>query len=296
MPEPTRFAFVVGTGRCGSTLVQEILARHRSVGFLSNLEDRTTLPLVPASLQSYLYRRLPPSSQQKGRLRFAPSEGYRVLERTVSPILATPCRDLLATDATPWSTQRTQAFFQSRATRAGCPLFLHKFTGWPRAGFLGAALPDSRFVHVVRDGRAVANSWLQMRWWLGYRGPERWQYGQLPEPYYQQWQDSGRSFVALAGIGWEMLTDAFEEARSAAKPGTWLDVRYEDIVAEPALQFRAIADFLELEWDGDFAAQLARYRINLEPTVSYRQDLSPEHVEMLTSLLAEHLARWGYCA
>jgi hypothetical protein len=36
--------FVIGTGRCGSTLVQEVLARHPEVGFVSNLEDK--LPLL----------------------------------------------------------------------------------------------------------------------------------------------------------------------------------------------------------------------------------------------------------
>ena len=33
-------AFVIGTGRCGSTLVYEVLARHPGVGFVSNLEDK----------------------------------------------------------------------------------------------------------------------------------------------------------------------------------------------------------------------------------------------------------------
>jgi hypothetical protein len=32
--------FVIGTGRCGSTLIQEVLARHPQVGFVSNLEDK----------------------------------------------------------------------------------------------------------------------------------------------------------------------------------------------------------------------------------------------------------------
>jgi nucleoside-diphosphate-sugar epimerase len=34
------YAFVLGTGRCGSTLIHELLARHEGVGFLSNLDDR----------------------------------------------------------------------------------------------------------------------------------------------------------------------------------------------------------------------------------------------------------------
>ena len=37
------FAFVLGSGRCGSTLAHDVLARHPDVGFVSNVDDR----LVP---------------------------------------------------------------------------------------------------------------------------------------------------------------------------------------------------------------------------------------------------------
>src|SRR5690349_1029890 len=33
------YLFIVGTGRCGSTLVQELIARHRQVGFISNVDS-----------------------------------------------------------------------------------------------------------------------------------------------------------------------------------------------------------------------------------------------------------------
>ena len=32
-------AVVAGTGRCGSTLVQEMLCRHPAIGFVSGLDD-----------------------------------------------------------------------------------------------------------------------------------------------------------------------------------------------------------------------------------------------------------------
>ena len=65
-------------------------------------------------------------------------------------------------------------------------------TGWPRAGFLHAVFPDARYVNVIRDGRAVANSWLQMDWWLGYRGPEHWHFGPLSDEHREVWERSGR--------------------------------------------------------------------------------------------------------
>src|SRR5262245_34783722 len=150
-------AFVLGTGRCGSTLVHEILARHPDVGFVSNLEDRLPLRPLPTRFTNDLYRRVPDSFTVKGRLRFAPSEAYHALDREVSPMISAPVRDLLAEDVTPWVERRFRAFFLRRAEIQRRPLFLHKFTGWPRAGFVRRIFPEARFIHVVRDGRAVAN-------------------------------------------------------------------------------------------------------------------------------------------
>ena len=167
--ESSAFVFVLGTGRCGSSLLHEIVAQHEDVGFISNLDDRLPLPPAVGRWNGPLYRRVPLSMTEKGRLRFAPSEGYRVLSRQVSPVIATPVRDLLASDASPWLAARFARFFETRAAAQNRDVFLHKFTGWPRARFIDAALPETRFIHVIRDGRAVASSLLQMPWWRGYR-------------------------------------------------------------------------------------------------------------------------------
>ena len=101
------------------------------------------------------------------------------MDRELSPILSRPWRDLTAADVTPWLAARTRAFFQVRADVQRRPVFLHKFTGWPRARFVEEALPGSRFVRVIRDGRSVVNSWLQTPWWRGPEGPSQWQWGAL---------------------------------------------------------------------------------------------------------------------
>lgn len=288
------YTFVLGTGRCGSTLVHEVLARHPEVGFLSNLEDRAPLPASAGRWNSTLYRRLPPSVTQKGRLRYAPSEGYRALDRAVSPLLSSPTRDLVAADATPWLQQRLRRFFDERAAAQGRPAFLHKLTGWPRAGLLAEVFPGARFVHVVRDGRAVANSWLQMPWWEGHRGPEGWHFGPLPPAYGAEWEGSGRDFTLLAGLAWKVLIDAFEEARAGVRSDRWLDVRFEDVVAEPAATFVRIADFAGLAPDPRFDGGVARHPFSTGRTAAFRRDLAPAQVDALSRSLAGHLRRWGY--
>lgn len=286
--------FVLGTGRCGSTLVEEVICRHPDVGFVSNLEDRFALPSAAGRWNGLLYRRLPAGVTQKGRLRYAPSEAYRALDREVSPVISSPFRDLVDSDATPWLTPRFRDFFITRARVQGAGTFLHKFTGWPRAGFIAQAFPQARFVHVVRDGRAVANSWLQMSWWHGYAGPDHWQWGALPPELAAEWEDSGRSFVVLAGMLWRMLVEAHDEARDRLPANSWLDVRYEDITSDPRAALTKVLDFCELGWSDEFERGFARYRFDVSRTDAFRRDLGEPDVENLGRVLRAPLSAHGY--
>jgi Sulfotransferase family len=289
------FVFVVSNGRSGSTLVHELLARHRDVGFVSNLEDR--IPGLPASAGRYnneLYRRVPVWLTRKGRLRYAPSEAWGALSREVSPMFASPVRDLVAADAMPWLAERLRRFFVERARAQRKPVFLHKFTGWPRTGILSAVFPDARFIHVVRDGRAVAASDVRTPWWRGYEGPKGLGCGPLPPAYQAEWEASGRSFPLLAGLSWKVAMDAFAAAREKVAADRWLDMRFEDLVADPASRFQELLGFMGLAPDTSFRAALARTTFRTDRPAAFRRQLSPGDIALLEASLADHLRAWGY--
>jgi sulfotransferase family protein len=298
--------FVIGTGRCGSTLIHEVLARHPAVGFVSNLDAKLPMLDLSGRWNNVLLRRAAPRDPrlgpfrdrphllERGRLRVAPSEGWQVLERQVSPILTEPHRDLVAGDATPRLAARLRWFFERRMAAQGRPVFLHHVTGWPRAGLLNAVFPQARFIHVVRDGRAVANSWLQTSWWTGYQGPANWYLGPLPEPYAKEWETSGPSFVLLAGLGWKLLLDAFEAARAAVPGSQWLEVRYEDLLADPRGQIAAMLDFLGLQWTTGFEAGFSRFVFETRRREAFRRDLDADSLALLERSLAGHLRAYGY--
>jgi Sulfotransferase family len=278
------FVFVIGTGRCGSTLVQELLCRHPEVGFLSNVEDRA--PFLPASagrFNSELYRRLPPSLTRKGRLRYAPSEGYRVLARSVSPMVTDSFRDLVAADAMPWVADRFRDFFSERARAQRKPVFLHKYTGWPRTGFVREVFPEARFINVTRDGRAVVASALRTNWWKGHMGPQAWQWGPLPSAYAADWEASGYSFPVLA-------------ARDLVPGDRWLDVRFEDVLADPDARFKEMLAFMGLEEHPALHAALARIALSADRQRAYRRQLDPASLALVERSLAGHLSAWGYDA
>lgn len=299
-------AFVLGTGRCGSTLMTELVARHPDVGFISNVDDKFELLNLKGRWNNALFNRsnerdpaLRPFKDrrravERGRLRVAPSEGWDALERQISSIFPKPCRDLTAQDAMPWLQARIADFFDSRMSAQGKPAFVHHVTGWPRSGLLRSVYPEARFVHVVRDGRAVANSWLQMGWWDGYRGPDNWYLGPLSQADKALWEEADRSFVVLAGLGWRILLDAIEEARTQVPADQWLDVRLEDVMEDPRGKTREILDFLGLEWTPRYESGFRRHTFQASRGVAWRRDLSREQVLLLERTIAKPLATYGY--
>jgi Sulfotransferase family len=292
-PGPVTFVFLLGTGRCGSSLVQELLSHHPEVGFLSNFDDRFGSTAI-SRWNANVYRQVPLAFTKKGRARFAPSEGYRILDREVSPAISTPMRDLVAADATPWLGGRFRRFFEERAARQGRPVFLHKFTGWPRAGFIDAALPAPRFVHVIRDGRAVANSLVQVPWWRGFGGPQAWGLGPLPEDLREEWEASGRSFPVLAALEWKLLMEAFDEASQAIPADRWFQLRYEDLVEDPRGSTQGLLAFMGLSWTDSFEHAFRRYGFRADRRDAFRRDLRPDDVRAIESTISVELRRLGY--
>ena len=308
-----RFVFMIGTGRCGSSILARVLASHPDVGFISQIDWRLERfsRLLPS--QSALFRGLGRPIEgrvvetRKRRVRGSvsraasalragagPWEAYRSLIKEVSPMIAFPCRDLVAEDAAPWVRARFGRFFRERAHAERKPVFLHKFTGWPRARFINAVFPTAKFVHVIRDGRAVANSLLQVGWWHGYRGPPEWTFGPLRPDYAEEWEGSNRSFSMLAALEWKTLMDAFELSEKEIPSDRWLNVRYEDFVNTPRETVSQILGFAGLSWTEAFERQFVTWNIREDRKAAYLDDLSSTDVKRLTQSLHNHLRRWGY--
>ena len=310
MTDEQRFAFMIGTGRCGSTIVGQVVAMHPDVGFIANVDDRFAGLNRKGRLNNRIYRSLPAPLQKQGGRRggasrgrlasgvrsvaMTPSEGYRLLDRHVSPMLSEPVRDLVADDASAWLSRRLRAFFEARAAAQGRPLFLHKFTGWPRAGLMHAVFPEARFIHVVRDGRDVASSLVQQPWWHGFRGPGAWGFGPLSSEDEATWLESGRSFAVLAGLEWKILMEAFAAAERAVPAGAWLELRYEDVVERPREQVERLLAHLGLEWTDGFERAFAGLEFTRARSGAYREELPARDADLLDRVLAPALRAHGY--
>ena len=166
-------------------------------------------------------------------------------------------------------------------------------TGWPRVGFLNEIFPEAIFIHLIRDGRAVANSFMNVGFWDGWQGPRQWRCGQLPPHYQAEWEEYGRSFVALAGIHWKILVDAFEKACAAVAPDRWWTMRYEDFCAAPREVLKDLCEYLELEWSQRLDKAIGSTELKSRNN-KWRDDLSPQQQAVLEQVLDSHLRKYGY--
>lgn len=284
-----RPVFVVGSGRSGSSFLVQVLARHPDVAFLTGLSDRYP--------RRHRYNRMAlrgldvPGIRRLVSRRYGIEEAYDFWDAH-APGFSEPTRDLVAADVTP----RTKASLR-RAVAAnlvpGRRRFLAKVTGWGRIGFLDEVFPDAGFVHLVRDGRDVANSLLQVDFWQGWRGPQNWRFGELPPNLRKLWERHDRSFVALAGICWRLLVDSVEDARRDLPSERFLEIRYEDFVERPRPVLTQVLEACGLEASGRFFAAFDPDEVR-DASGKHRRDLTPRQQEILEAVTREPRERYGY--
>jgi hypothetical protein len=280
---------IVGTGRCGSTIFHRLLARHPQDMWLSVFSDR--YPTNPAvnrwvvtALGNPLFHRLFGGKIQPGECyRFWDAHAYG---------FSTPCRDLVKEDVTPRMKKQVRSAMESLLTSSRNRMLL-KIAGWSRLGFLKEIFEDAKFIHIVRDGRAVASSVLHVDSWRGWRGPQGWGAGMLSPEDQAAWDGTNRSFVALAGIQWQLRTRAMEAARQKIDPKDFFEVKYETFCDQPIETYRQVLEFAELPQSAVFEKRIKEASIKSTST-RWRDDLTAEQQAVLEYLLREDLQRYGY--
>lgn len=289
MTKITKPIIIVGTGRCGSTVFHRLLAKHPQVMWLSGFCDR--YPTRPAwNRRAVLAMRRPLLRRVLGG-RIQPGECYLFWDQHAYGFSA-PCRDLVRSDVTARVKKQVRAAMETMLTPT-CSRLLLKITGWPRLGFLKEIFEDAKFIHIVRDGRAVANSLLHVDFWRGWQGPQGWRAGLLSPEDQATWEGYDRSFTALAGLEWRIQMRALEAARRALEPMPFLEVRYEAFCQQPLETCRRVLEFAELPWPTEFERQVEAASIR-DMTNRWRDDLTAGQQALLDDLLRDDLPRYGY--
>lgn len=278
--------FITGCGRSGTTLTYELLARHPDVGWFSNYTDRFHwMPQLAVLSRCYpLVRMNKPGS--RGILK--PSEGYRLWKSCSPRSPAEEHRRLTEEDATSDERRRIQRLAFVHLRYQGRSRFLHKNTRLAhRLRHLNALFDDAYVIHVVRDPRAAVSSLLKVAFWPGLR--LWWRDNQTPA----QLMSSGLAQEILAAELWREEVQCLTEDASCLLPNHYLEVRYEQLVADPAGVVADMLAFAGLRCDQKFLAAVNSFDIR-DTSGNYGRYLSVEQIAQVEMTVGSVAHKLGY--
>ena len=158
----------------------------------------------------------------------------------------------------------------------------HSPTNIKNAKTLLGLFPDSKFIHIIRDGRGVSASIIPLDW--------------------------GPNTVYKTARSWKSRVSLYLSLESSLKKDQILRVRYEDLIQAPETTLRDICSFLDLEYQPQMVEgsgfKVPRYQdkqhslIGKEPDKkrinAWENSLTPRQIEIFESVAGELLISLGY--
>jgi hypothetical protein len=192
-----------------------------------------------------------------------------------------------------------------------------------RIEFVRRIFPEGPVIHIVRDGRDAACS-IRKRWkspldlkyilenkafplneipffvqrqvvflWqrmVGLEGRVKW-WG----PKFDDSEElvNRHSLIEICGIQWKRCTEAAIAGLEKLEPGTFMQVKYEDVVSDPVKIMDQIRKFLDLPVSDNFLGKCSDY-VNSSSVGSWRIHLTSDELALLMRHIQDTLARLDY--
>ncbi len=260
--------FVVGSARSGTTLVRLMLNAHSEIAVPP--ESRFVVELYrtgETSVEDFLFR-------------LARHPRFQTWELPIDAVQAqfggratAPYHELIEAVYRAYAAARNKMLWGDKTPRYVLDIDL-------LAGLFG----DSRFIHVVRDGRNVALSYADM-------------------PF-------GPKTVAGAADRWQTRVQAGREAGSSLPPARYTELFYERLVAAPEQELRKLCTFIGVSFEpgmleygtlsrNEVQTRAERYNphVTEKPTAgvrSWEQQMPPLQVAVFEAIAGGLLQELGY--
>lgn len=295
--------FIVGCHRSGTTVLYEALAKHPDLVYFTNASN--LLPKFPILSNIFCGLLGLDDAVQERFLQdgititpFTPNEGIRIWERYASE-QADYCLD--ETYDNPQMKNYLKLTIRKHLKHFHGKRFINKNPdNSVRIRYLNELFPDAYFINIIRDGRAVCSSLLKARDLAeNFFGPNhRHSTSGIKTNNWQEikqvWDSNP---VAGSGMLWQAVIETIERDRDSISKTRYMELRYEDFVAQPLKYLRQMVNFCQLPWEPSTESLLEKTasKITLnERNNAWRRRLSSDELNCLMNIIGTTMVQYGY--
>jgi hypothetical protein len=244
--------FVVGTGRCGSTIVDSILAMHPQLSWMPSWVDTSGGYPVFAVVNRLWGRRFM-DRYRESRFFPTPVEPYEVFERICQHFP----REDVSEDVIAEAREKLVPVIDAIVRFHGNPRYLAKVVGRPvKVEMFATLFPNARFVHVTRGLKPTLSSLLKVHFFTGWGMIEDWKWDDIPADQIEFYRSRGESEVVGIAIRLRLNRVEIDRQLALVPPDLQIEVGYKDFVANPIEHLGRIADFAALSMESGFVERV----------------------------------------
>lgn len=244
--------FLVGTPRCGSTIIYSLLGMHPDLAFIPSWVD--FLPGFPVLAAANRLWDLPGMDRHR-ETRFFPKpvEPTKVFARLLTHYSLETLDDEVVEHARApllLVIDKIQRFH-------GKPRFLTKMTNRPvKIELLARLFPDAFFIYITRRLKPTVCSFMQVDFYHTTGPLDQWPWDVIPHAYLDYYESCGRSEEVSAAIKLKLNRSQIERQLGRIDSSRWMELRYAEFVQAPIEYLGEVAKFTYLRSDDTFVRRL----------------------------------------
>ncbi|MEH6528652.1 MAG: sulfotransferase [Porticoccus sp.] len=291
---------LLGAGRSGTTLLYKLLSAHPNIAYLSNYQNRW--PAWPVTALTHRVLNIFPHLMASAWFMGGGGAYFNEGRNWLQSIVPTPAEaeSVYRTSGLPLtpdpefhaSSELVRAinsnFEKIRRISGGEVVVTKRTANNRRIPALNKIFPNAKYIHLVRDGRAVAYSLPRVDWWDDHI---LYWCGKSPKEMVAE----GAAPLFLAARNWVEEMKSLQTGLQLIETPNLLEVRYEMLLKKPFEEIQRMVEFIGLESSLPNKYFKLVDSLQLKPREeSWLKGWPAEQRKRVEEIQYEHLRRWGY--
>jgi len=264
--------FIVGVQRSGTTLLRLILNAHSEIAIPE--EARFLTPILKKDCSDKHYS----GSELRTLIQYLKNNSQFALWNFDSNAFF---EDLENKDRVSVK-YLIEQMFRSYCDKEGKRVWGDKSLFFGSIDILHELFPNARFIHVIRDGRDVFDSWRKM--------------------------DKTKNNPAVMALDWLLKEKSINKSFAQVPEANKLTVRYEDLLEQPESTVKSLSQFLGIEYEpdmlefynssqryiGEHHSKLIFNKIDSQNALKWKTNLDQKETAIFTGIARPLLREYNY--